>query len=445
VIDTQRELEKRNRQLEAIFRITSALYAKQNLDDMLQETLRVALEVVSADAGTLYLYNPEHNTLVFRYVVGEKADELTGMEIPADRGVAGEVFQSGQPKITEDASREARHLRDVDAKTGYHTRNMVTVPLRDIEGKPLGVLQAVNKRDGPFDRHDLEVLTVVATLAATAIETVRMQEERRLAIIARLLGNISHDIKNMLTPILTTAQTLHAFYQSFRAQLTHLQETLPPPAREALLNALNPFDSFFDEAVAMIEEGSAQIQERVREIADAVKGVVAEPQFIPTDVNEVAEKVLRALQPVAQKQGVKLQLERVTTVPLVLVDPKRLYNALYNLVNNAIPETPAGGSVTIRTYVRYDGEFPDGNYLGIEVADTGQGMPPEVKERLFTDRAISTKPGGTGLGTRIVKNIVDAHNGKIWVDSELGKGTTVFIRLPLRLAKPGPDEGGAAR
>ena len=71
--------------------------------------------------------------------------------------------------------------------------------------------------------------------------------------------------------------------------------------------------------------------------------------------------------------------------------------------------------------------------MGIEVADTGRGMPPEVRERLFTDRAISTKPGGTGLGTRIVKNVVDAHGGKIWVESELGKGTTFFIRLPLRL------------
>jgi signal transduction histidine kinase len=200
-----------------------------------------------------------------------------------------------------------------------------------------------------------------------------------------------------------------------------------------LEQALQPFDEFFREAIGMIEEGAAQIQERVREIADAVKGVIAEPQFVPTDLRELAEKVLRALKPIAQKQEVELRLEASPDLPQVLVDPKRLYNALYNLVNNAIPETPAGGSVTVRLYVQPSGEFPDGNYVGIEVADTGRGMPPEVKERLFTDRAISTKPGGTGLGTRIVKNVVDAHGGKIWVESELGKGTTFFIRLPLRL------------
>jgi signal transduction histidine kinase len=294
-------------------------------------------------------------------------------------------------------------------------------------------LQALNKRDGDFDHHDLEVLSIVATLAGTAIETARMQEERRLAIIARLLGNISHDIKNMLTPILTTAQTLVLFYQSLKDDLDNLRSEIPTAAWEKLGQALQPFDEFFREAIGMMEEGAAQIQERVREIADAVKGVIAEPQFVPTDLRELAEKVLRALKPIAQKQEVELRLEASPDFPQVLVDPKRLYNALYNLVNNAIPETPAGGSVTVRLYVQPSGEFPDGNYVGIEVADTGRGMPPEVKERLFTDRAISTKPGGTGLGTRIVKNVVDAHGGKIWVESELGKGTTFFIRLPLRV------------
>lgn len=442
-MNLEQELEERNRQLQAIFRITSALYAKQDLDGMLQETLKVALEVVNADAGTLYLYNPECNTLVFRYVIGEKADELTGRDIPADEGVAGEVFQIGQPKISEDVTREPRHLQGVGQRIGYRTRNMVTVPLKDIDGKPIGVLQALNKREGDFDEHDMETLSILATLAATAIETVRIHEERKLAIIARLLGDISHDIKNMLTPIITTAQTLELLYRPVQEGLKQLEKLKTgngvwDRVAETLKETLKPFDSFFQEAVIMIEKGSGQIQERVREISDAIKGVISEPQFELIDVNEVIERVLQALKPVAQRQGVELRLEQVTTIPKVLLDPKRLYNAFYNLVNNAIPETPSGGWVAVRTYVRYDGEFPEGNYLGIEVADTGRGIPPEVKESLFTDKAVSTKAGGTGLGTRIVKNVVDAHGGVIWVESELGKGSTFFIRLPLRLPQNPP-------
>jgi signal transduction histidine kinase len=135
---------------------------------------------------------------------------------------------------------------------------------------------------------------------------------------------------------------------------------------------------------------------------------------------------------VADKQGVTLQLDVSEGLPKIWVDPKRLYNAIYNLVNNAIPETPSGGSVTVRIrFVGGDAPFPDGNYMLIEVADTGRGMPQWVKERLFTDRVVSTKPGGTGLGTRIVKNVVDAHGGTISVESEEGKGTTFYIKLPV--------------
>jgi signal transduction histidine kinase len=104
---------------------------------------------------------------------------------------------------------------------------------------------------------------------------------------------------------------------------------------------------------------------------------------------------------------------------------------MYNLVNNAIPETPSGGKVSISTYAVPHGEWPEAALVGIEVADTGRGMPPEVKDKLFTDNAISTKPGGTGLGTRIVKNVVDVHHGTIGVESELGAGTTFKIKLPL--------------
>jgi signal transduction histidine kinase len=120
-----------------------------------------------------------------------------------------------------------------------------------------------------------------------------------------------------------------------------------------------------------------------------------------------------------------------------------MYNALYNLVNNAIPETPAGGSVTVRTRIpRADEEKPrdgksgaDGvleDALLIEVQDTGRGMPENVRARLFTDEAISTKPGGTGLGTRIVAGVVRRHNGTITVQSAEGQGTTFSVRLPLR-------------
>jgi signal transduction histidine kinase len=167
-------------------------------------------------------------------------------------------------------------------------------------------------------------------------------------------------------------------------------------------------------------------------MADCVKGIIAEPQFELTDVRRVIDSVLRPLSMMAEKTHVKLTVESDGEIPETLVDRKQLYNAVYNLVNNAIPETAAGGRVTVRTSARADGKFPDGRYVLIEVADTGGGMPEHVRERLFTDNVVSTKPGGTGLGTRIVKNVVDAHGGTISVESQEGVGTTFFMKLPYR-------------
>jgi signal transduction histidine kinase len=123
---------------------------------------------------------------------------------------------------------------------------------------------------------------------------------------------------------------------------------------------------------------------------------------------------------------VSLHTQGLDALPPIQADENRLFNALYNLVNNAIPETPVGGSVTIGGSVG-----ADGNTVVLTVADTGGGMPQEIRDKLFTKEAISGKAGGTGLGTKIVKDAVDAHAGRITVQSEQGKGTTFTIRLPI--------------
>ncbi len=103
-----------------------------------------------------------------------------------------------------------------------------------------------------------------------------------------------------------------------------------------------------------------------------------------------------------------------------------MYSAFYNLVNNAIPEVPSGGTITVRGCLNEVGDA-----LLLSVMDTGRGMPKEIRDSLFSDRAISRKAGGTGLGTKIVKDAVDAHGGQITVESQEGAGTTFLIQLPL--------------
>jgi signal transduction histidine kinase len=188
--------------------------------------------------------------------------------------------------------------------------------------------------------------------------------------------------------------------------------------------------------MSMVYDGAEDAQERVREIADAIKGIISEPNFEESDIRERVESVARVLRLVAERKGVAIDLSGVQdTVPMEL-DRKAIYNAIYNLINNAIPETPEGGMIMVRTR-NVDLEGKPG--LEIQVADTGRGMSARVRERMFSESAISTKPGGTGLGTRIVKNVVELHHGTITVDSEEGKGTTFTILIPIKQPRPGEE------
>jgi len=121
-------------------------------------------------------------------------------------------------------------------------------------------------------------------------------------------------------------------------------------------------------------------------------------------------------------------------LPLVEADSGRLYSMLYNLMDNAmtaIRRAGRPGQVTVTTAADTHGEFPDGNFVSIEVADTGCGMSPETLARLFTPAVRSTSVLGTGLGSKIIKDVVDAHGGEISVDSTEDVGTRFCIKLPL--------------
>lgn len=438
-------LHRRERELGAIRRISRALHARTNLDELEREALNVAIETLEAEGGTIYLHNPKKQVLVFRYVVGatpEITARLQGMEMPDTTGIAGQVFHSGEGRITLKVSEDRDHNAAVDQTTQFRTESIITVPLKGMDGNSIGVLQVLNRKMGHFDQDDLEILEILGTQAGSVIENARLYDEARRASVINLIGDISHDVKNLLTPVVTGTQTLEMMMDSMFEDFDLAVSGVAPEQREALCWAVDGVRGFYKEAMEMTYDGAQDAQERVREIADAIKGIIAEPHFEDTDFRERAESVARVLRLVAERKGVLIDLSGLQDTGMVELDRKGIYNAIYNLINNAIPETPEGGKIMVRSrLVDFNGQLG----LEIQVADTGHGMPPHVRARMFTENAISTKVGGTGLGTRIVKNVVDAHHGRIWVDSEEGKGTTFTIQLPARQPKNAPAPTAASQ
>jgi len=241
-------------------------------------------------------------------------------------------------------------------------------------------------------------------------------EEIKVAEVTRWLGDIGHDVKNMLMPVLTGVDLLREEVQEILGRLAVREEGAQVEASRKVS----------DELIEMIVNNTRRIQDRVRELADAVKGVTTAPEFKPCRISVCVEAVIACLRRYAAEKGVALHAEGLELLPVIQADERRLFNALYNVIDNAIPEVPAGGSVTVHGQVDVGADM-----FVISVTDTGRGMPPDVRDALFTTQVVSRKAGGTGLGTKIVKDVVDAHKGSIRVESELGVGTTIHIRLPL--------------
>lgn len=423
-------LAHRERQIEAIRSVSEALFSHPSVDAMVEATLKIALEVLRADAGTVYLHEPSDDTLVFRYVSGGAGTQLIGKRIPVAQGVSGTVFRTGKPIRTDDVQARNDHNEDIARQTGYRTQSMMTVPVKRSGGNPIGVMQVLNAHV-PFTDRDLEVLEVLCAQAATGIEHAQLAEEAKKAQIVNVLGDISHDIKNMLTPIISGGWTLEPMLHRLFEELDELRSRCCGGENDPLSDEIGRIaDSVrhdYGWILASTINAAEQVQGRTKEIADAIKGELAPPFFEVADLNDTCREVVRPLRTVAERGNVRLLLELEETLPRTEFDRHQMYNALYNLVNNALPETPEGGSVTLRTRGPEGGD----DRITIEVQDTGRGIPEHVRERLFTDQAVSTKPGGTGLGTRIVAGVIKRHNGTITVDSAEGRGTVFTVRIPV--------------
>lgn len=412
--EEDRRLIQHKRELDAACRMNESLFEHVHTDELVEKTLTTALDVVRAESGSILLADPDSEELVFRHSIGFSPVK-PGTRIPWDKGIAGAVFHSGKPMVIHDARLDRRHYEGIDVLTDHVTRDMIALPVKRLEGQPIGVLEVMNKYEGQLNEEDLAILTIVSAIAASSIEQARLHQEAKLAVIALLLGDIGHDIKNMLMPVLSGADLLK---EEFDEQFPMMIKEKFPGAEVSYATCL--------ELTEMVVNNARRIQGRVRELADAVKGVTSPPHFASCRIAKIVEAVFETLRTYAAEKGITLQADGLDTLPAIEADDHCLFNAFYNLINNAIPEVSKGGSISI-----HGAEEKPGVEVLVAVSDTGRGMPPEVRDCLFTSRSFSTKKGGTGLGTKIVKDAIDAHRGRIVVESQVGVGTTFYVHLPI--------------
>ncbi|MCX7984434.1 MAG: GAF domain-containing protein [Bacteroidetes bacterium] len=388
-------LEARYLRLHKLIEASKSINSTLDLDRLLGIILESAAQSIGADRGTLYLVDDIKKELWSKVLQGENIVEI---RLPFGKGIAGYVAETGETVLLPDAYADPRFNPEIDKKSGYRTRTMLCTPMRNKDGKIIGVFQLLNKKCGEFDSEDVEFIDALSAHASVAIENARLAQQmvqnERLSAVGRMASTIIHDIKNPMG-------TLRVYAQVMKRK------------------------SGNEEAAKLADEMIRQVDRFVnmaQEILDFTRGVGAS-NFQILDFERVMNDVLNFIEKDLEKNNVQL-IRQCEFTGKVRLDQDKITRVFYNIASNARDAMPDGGILTAST--RQDGPF-----VRIEFKDTGIGMPEEVKKRIFEPFMTYGKKHGTGLGMSIVKKIIDDHKGTIDIESEEGKGTIVIIKLPI--------------
>jgi signal transduction histidine kinase len=224
----------------------------------------------------------------------------------------------------------------------------------------------------------------------------QLQVSERLAALGRITAGVAHEVKNPLN--------------SMRLWLENLKESLPPEP-----------DSGSQQAVQVLDKEIDRLDAVVKRFLDFTRPM--EVRLEATQLADVLKEVIEIAKPQLQKAKIHVAQLLPIDVPEVYVDRGLLKQAVLNLVLNAVEAMPAGGQ--LRLMLSRRGEMAE-----ITVGDTGKGIPVENRQKIF-QLFFTTRPGGSGIGLASTFRIVQLHNGSIDFTTEVGRGTTFRIELPL--------------
>ncbi len=379
-----------------VLELTSDLAAIFDLDTLLQRIVVAARELTDCEASSILLYDAQTHSLYFEAATGGLVSGVGQRAVPADNSIAGWIFSHGKPIVSDDVVNDARFFREIDVMTQFRTRSILGVPLKT-KDKVLGVIEAVNKQEGSFDEEDVQILQSLAAQAAISIENSQLFKQ------SDLIAEIIHELRTPLASLTAAAHLLQ------RPELPQDRHQMLSQTVLTEVQRLNDLATDFLE-LSRLESGRVHI---TRE---------------PVHLGGLVQECLEVVRPQAGIKQVSLGTRIDPDLAPVLGDRSLLKQMILNLLTNAIKYNRKAGEVEVD--VREENRT-----VVVSVRDTGIGIAQEDQARLFERfyRAHSTDEDipGTGLGLVIAKRIAESHQGSIDVASELDKGSTFSVRLPV--------------
>ena len=409
------ELKRTQAEQRLLLEVSRCLAASLDLETTLRNVARLAVPELADWCAIVMLEEDEVvwvETAHREEAAAERLRELIGLRYPLDRRAPvgmHRVLRTGEPELVSEVTEPWLRLAiwEPERNLAIHelgARSVVMVPLVT-RGRTLGAIAFVRTATEPrYGTGDLRLAEELASRAALAIDNAHLYQGEREAVSIRdeVLGIVAHDLRNPVGAISMTSELL--------------LERIPEEEEEDR------------RMLEIIHRSAGGMNRLIQDLLDVARIEAGQGLAIEPEREEVAPLVVEAcgmLRPQAEEKGLRLSCDVQEHLPAIRADRDRILQVFSNLIGNALTFTEEGG-------VAVQVEPTDG-WVSFSVSDTGRGISAEDLPRLF-ERFWQTRKarrGGAGLGLAISKGIVEAHGGRIWVESEKGAGSTFIFTLPV--------------
>jgi signal transduction histidine kinase len=414
-----RELVETVEEMKALSEVGQAVSSSLDLETVLETIVARAVELAGTDCGVIYEYDEaaqEFNLRASHRMEAEGVEALKAARIRLGEGATGQAASTRAPvqilDTSEERERAVSRVRPVLNRLGY--RSLLTVPILR-EQQIMGGLTVWRRQVGQFEPEAVKLLQTFATQSALAIHNARLFREiqakgRELEAANRhkseFLANVSHELRTPLNAIIGFSEVLQ---ERLFGELNDKQAEYTDDILSSGRHLLSLINDILD--LSKVEAGRMDLEVTTFHLPDAI------------------ENALLLVRERASRHGIKLDRFIDERLGDFTGDERKVKQILVNLLTNAVKFTPEGGQVKV------DARLGDSAAI-VSVADTGIGIAPEDQEAVFEEfRQVGTnyaqKREGTGLGLTLTRRFVEMHGGKIWVESELGKGSTFTFTLPI--------------
>jgi len=406
------QLRLKVRLFETLASVSRTINSTLNLDEALRVITREACELMRARMCSLMLLDESREWLDLRASYGAGEAYIKKPRLSASESLLGVVVRRKKPMHVTNVQ-ASTHYQNIELARREGLVSLLSVPLL-FAGQAIGSLNVYTGRIYNFSNEEIRILSALAELSAIAIEKARLYERvvdveeqlrqnEKLSALGLLAAEVAHEIRNPLT-------VMKLLYHS--------------------LDLKFPVGDPRTKDTKIIESKIEHLNKIVEQILDFAR--TTEPKFAPVNLNDLVDELGLLVRHKLGNQSIKLIRDLQADLPTAMGDAPQLEQAFLNLILNAAEAMPDGGTLTIRSRsltVPRTAARP--THVTLEFRDTGNGMTEEQQKRAFTAVLATTKAKGTGLGLAIVGRIVETHRGQIKIKSQVGRGTTMRITLPV--------------